>query len=174
MSREEMLGGERVSCPSIVSRSQWGAQRSQCGTNLKTQRPNVIIHHTAGGSCNSLTTCSRVLKGIQSYHRNTLGWCDIGYNFLIGEDGRVYEGRGWSKMGAHAKNWNSLSLGISFMDKAPRAAALSAARSLIQCAVKRNVLRTSYTLKGHRNVRPTACPGNALYNIISRWPQFRA
>ena len=27
------------------------------------------------------------------------GWWDIGYNFLIGEDGRIYEGRGFHIQG---------------------------------------------------------------------------
>lgn len=38
------------------------------------------------------------------------------YSFLIGEDGLVYEGRGWNTVGAHSgPTWNPLSLGISFM-----------------------------------------------------------
>lgn len=40
------------------------------------------------------------------------GWSDIGYNFLVGEDGNVYEGRGWDKQGAHSKPFNSKSIGI--------------------------------------------------------------
>ncbi len=28
-------------------------------------------------------------------------YCDIGYNFLIGGDGNVYEGRGWDRQGSH-------------------------------------------------------------------------
>lgn len=39
------------------------------------------------------------------------GWSDIGYNFVVGEDGLVYEGRGWSTVGAHAPNFNSNSIG---------------------------------------------------------------
>lgn len=37
-------------------------------------------------------------------------------SFLIGEDGLVYEGRGWNIKGAHAgPTWNPISIGISFM-----------------------------------------------------------
>lgn len=37
-------------------------------------------------------------------------------SFLIGEDGLVYEGRGWNFTGAHADHvWNTMSIGISFM-----------------------------------------------------------
>ena len=43
---------------------------------------------------------------------NHNNWSDIGYNFLVGEDGNVYEGRGWSKRGAHAPTYNAESIGI--------------------------------------------------------------
>jgi hypothetical protein len=36
-----------------------------------------------------------------------LDWGDIGYNFLVGEDGNVYEGRGWTQVGAQTLNYNS-------------------------------------------------------------------
>ncbi|KAM9113727.1 peptidoglycan-recognition protein SC2-like [Pangshura tecta] len=162
-----------LGCPTIVSRSQWGAWSPKSRASLKTPVPYVIIHHTAGNRCTSLLSCTEQVKGIQNYHVNKRGWSDIGYNFLIGEDGRVYEGRGWSTVGAHAKNWNSKSLGLSFLgtftNGVPSTAALNAARSLIRCAVSRGFLSPTYTLKGHRNVSPTSCPGNALYGVISRF-----
>ena len=40
---------------------------------------------------------------------------DIAYSFLVGEDGRIYEGRGWNKVGAHSYRYNSRSYGISFI-----------------------------------------------------------
>lgn len=43
---------------------------------------------------------------------NEKNWGDIGYNFVVGEDGNIYEGRGWSKHGAHSVSYNSKSIGI--------------------------------------------------------------
>lgn len=43
---------------------------------------------------------------------DTKHWNDIGYNFLIGEDGNVYEGRGWDVKGAHSRPYNGKSIGI--------------------------------------------------------------
>lgn len=48
----------------------------------------------------------------QDYQMNSKGWNDIGYNFLVGEDGNIYEGRGWGKKGAHSKSFNGKSIGI--------------------------------------------------------------
>ena len=40
-------------------------------------------------------------------------WPDIGYSFIIGEDGNIYEGRGWNTIGAHTYNHNYDGLGMS-------------------------------------------------------------
>jgi len=67
------------------------------------------------------------------------GWWDIGYNFLVGEDGNVYEGRGWNNMGAHVRGHNRNSIGIAiignFGSRKPNYAALYAATQLIRCGV---------------------------------------
>jgi N-acetylmuramoyl-L-alanine amidase len=67
------------------------------------------------------------------------GWDDIGYNFLIGEDGRAYEGRGWDTHGAHTGSWNGVSHGISvigdFTLRNPNSAAINAINNLIACGV---------------------------------------
>lgn len=72
---------------------------------------------------------------------NELEWADIGYNFLVGGDGRIYEGRGWKRVGAHTQNYNSKSIAISFMgnfDKElPNTAMLTAAKNLIDCGVQK-------------------------------------
>ncbi|XP_030074941.1 peptidoglycan recognition protein 1 [Microcaecilia unicolor] len=164
-------------CPPIISRAKWGARSTRCNQSLGRNLPYVFIHHTAGSSCNSLSTCCAQLKGIQNYHIGKK-WCDIAYNFLISADGSVYEGRGWSSVGTHTSGYNSKSIAISFigdfMKYAPTNAALYAAKSLISCAVSRGFVSSAHTLKGHRNVNPTSCPGDLLYNAIKTWPSFRA
>ncbi|XP_065277171.1 peptidoglycan-recognition protein SC2-like [Emys orbicularis] len=106
---------QTAGCPTIISRSQWGAQPPTSTVPLSTPVPYVIIYHTAGSSCTSQASCSQVVRGIQNYHMDSNGWTDIAYNFLIGEDGNVYEGRGWSTVGAHASGWNDRSLGLAFL-----------------------------------------------------------
>ncbi|XP_018419659.1 PREDICTED: peptidoglycan recognition protein 1-like [Nanorana parkeri] len=164
-------------CPTIISRSQWGGKTPTC-KKLSTPVANVIIHHTDGAYCNSKATCSTQCKNIQHYHMKTRDFCDIGYNFLIGEDGNVYEGSGWSTKGSHTKSYNDIAIGISFIGKftsrEPNTAALNAAKKLIACGVARNFIRSNYVLRGHRNVGKTECPGNSLYKVIQGWPGFKA
>ena len=71
--------------------------------------------------------------------RSASGWDDIGYNFLVGEDGRVYEGRGWTYRGAHAREHNDYSHGIAimgdFMESLPLQQAFNALNNIIACGV---------------------------------------
>ena len=49
---------------------------------------------------------------------------------------------------------------------------LNVTRELIANAIDSGYLSPDYTLHGHRQVRDTACPGDALFNEIKTWPHF--
>ena len=78
------------------------------------------------------------MRSIGMFRR--LGWADIGYNWLVGEDGRVYEGRGWQRQGAHTAGYNSVAHAVSvmgnFMSSKPNNAALTAVRNILACGVE--------------------------------------
>lgn len=50
---------------------------------------------------------------------------------------------------------------------------LQAAQDLIAYAVEQGHLAQNYTVYGHRQVRDTDCPGEALFNEIQTWPHFQ-
>lgn len=54
------------------------------------------------------------VKEIRSWHKRK-GWSDIGYHYVIRRDGRVEKGRPDSRAGAHVRNHNRDSLGISLV-----------------------------------------------------------
>lgn len=165
-------------CPgiTIISRDSWGARRPTSVSTLSTPVKDFFIHHTESGTCSAFLSCVSAVKAIQNYHMDSKGWSDIGYSFLVGGDGRIYEGRGWNTVGAHTLNYNSISLAASFigsfMSSTPTASALTAVKSLIQCGINNGKISTNYALFGHRDVGSTDCPGTALYNIIKTWPRF--
>ncbi|KAL4666498.1 hypothetical protein H8959_005187 [Pygathrix nigripes] len=164
-------------CSPIVPRNEWRALESECTQRLSLPLRYVVVSHTAGSSCNTPASCQQQTQNVQSYHVKTQGWCDVGYNFMIGEDGLVYEGRGWNFMGAHADHfWNPMSIGISFMgnymDRVPPPRALRAAQGLLACGVAQGALKSNYVVKGHRDVQRTLSPGDQLYNLIQNWPHY--
>ncbi|XP_041367447.1 peptidoglycan recognition protein 1-like [Gigantopelta aegis] len=163
-------------CPRIISRSEWGARSPKSTHRFHGPAKYAFIHHGESGSCHTQTECSKIVRAYQNYHMDNRGWNDIGYSFLIGEDGNVYEGRGWTHVGSHTQHYNSVGFGFcmvgNFMNRVPNAAALAAVKSIIACGVQHGHLSTGYILKGHRDVGTTDCPGNSLYHLIRSWPHY--
>ncbi|KAM7246670.1 hypothetical protein CapIbe_002968 [Capra ibex] len=177
-------------CPLIVQRSAWDAREAHC-PEMNQPAQYVIIIHTAGRTCNRSDECRVLVQDIQSSFMDRLDSCDIGYksdidtmetkavlkSFLVGQDGIIYEGVGWSVQGSHTPSYNDIALGLAFMGtfsgSPPNAAALEAAENLIQCSVIKGHLVSDYLLVGHSDVTNVLSPGRALYNVIKTWPHFR-
>ncbi|KAK3590387.1 hypothetical protein CHS0354_028496 [Potamilus streckersoni] len=164
-------------CPHIVTRSEWGARAPTTTPGHLPATPKyAFIHHGASAPCHTKAQCIATVKSYQTHHIDSNHWSDIGYSFIIGEDGNVYEGRGWDEIGAHTLNYNSVGLGFcmigNFMDRVPNDAALNAVKQLIACGVANNKLSSTYILHGHRDVGQTECPGNKLYDLIQSWPHY--
>ncbi|XP_053597824.1 peptidoglycan recognition protein 1-like [Microplitis demolitor] len=165
-------------CPRIMSRQEWNA-RNVSGHELLWTRPTpyIVIHH--GGIlhyCYDIKECSLIVKSYQDLHIDTNKWIDIGYNFVIGEDGNIYEARGWDYIGAHAPGFNTQSIGISiigdFSHFQPNKNALKALDNLIACGVLLNKISPNYQVIGHRQSRVTACPGEVFYSYVKSMPRW--
>lgn len=121
-------------------------------------------------------SCTYRVRMIQTFHIESRGWDDIGYNFLVGGDGNVYVGRGWDIQGAHTKGYNVNSICIAFIGTfnkiEPPKAQLYAAQKMIEEGVKLNKLTSDYSLYGHRQLIPSESPGLALYDIIKKWDHW--
>jgi stage II sporulation protein D len=111
--------------PTIVTRAQWGVDtrwQSSCSSPVRSSvLKGITLHHTAGANGYTKSAAPGIVRGIHVYHTKSLGWCDVGYNFLVDTYGTIYEGRrgGIAKQvrGAHAGNWdaNLYTSGISMM-----------------------------------------------------------
>ncbi|XP_065309104.2 peptidoglycan-recognition protein SC2-like [Dermacentor albipictus] len=169
-----------LQCPgvTIVSRNGWGARPPRVEVAMKNPRAeHVFIHHTAGPQCKHRTSCTRLVRSYQKHHMDTNRWPDISYNFLVGGDGLIYEGRGFGREGAHTLGYNRVGIAISFVGDFNRAKPsqkmLLAAKKLISCGVKEGMIQEGYSLHGHRDANCSSCPGNVLYAIIKKWANFK-
>ncbi|QCU78193.1 hypothetical protein E7744_08405 [Citricoccus sp. SGAir0253] len=118
--------------PAIVTRAQWGADESivrDFGTP-STDLKALYIHHTAGSNSYTPSGAYAQIRGIFTYHAKTLGWGDIGYQFLVDKYGTIYQGRRGSidapVMGAQAGGFNTDTIGVSAMGNYQEAAAPAA------------------------------------------------
>ncbi|XP_077536154.1 peptidoglycan recognition protein 3-like [Haemaphysalis longicornis] len=168
----------KVPCIPIVSRSEWRARpwRQRRFMRPSRQAQHVFIHHTAGRNCYNASTCEDRMRSYQDYHMDKNTWWDIGYNFVVGGDGRVYQGCGFGVEGAHTLGHNRDGLGIAltgdFRNVTPSPKMLSAARRLIECGVREGHIKPDYQLHGHKDAMCTECPGTMLYEIIKKWPHY--
>ncbi len=155
----------------LVKRSQWTrvAPRSDARAIGKVTR--LTVHHTSEHGGLVGIPDIEVVKRIENYHRNGRKWCAIGYHYLIGKDGRVYEGRPANLQGAHVLSENENNIGISmigdFNEKLPNAQQMSALQSFLDDTRKRYGVPKS-RIYGHRDLNRSKCPGDVLYNWLKR------
>ena len=143
----------------MIPRSGWGADESLRfdSTGKEIWPPafypvqKLIVHHT--DTQNNDPDPAATIRSIYYYHAVTLGWGDIGYNFLIDESGRIYEGRhsqnswdptlypvgptgadanGNGVTGAHAQGFNSGTVGVALLGTLTNQDATPAARSALE------------------------------------------
>jgi len=136
--------------PPVVTRAQWGADESlrKATPPLFAPVTKLIVHHTV--TTNLDPDPAATVRAIYSFHTQVRGWDDIGYNFLVDAQGRVYEGRrardyepgevptgedlqGQGVVGAHAEGANTGSAGVAllgdFTSSMPTAAAMASLES---------------------------------------------
>jgi hypothetical protein len=164
--------GTPIGSITIYSRADWGARAPRCASGSQTPT-RATIHHTVTPTNDSMSPQAR-LRQIQAFHMNTRGWCDIGYNYLMSRDGRVWRARGAQTVGAHVANANTGNVGISVMgtytSTAPTETQMcSAAKLLRRLNMDFSGIALNRTdVKGHRQFGGTVCPGDALYSRIDK------
>ncbi len=185
--------------PAILMRSEWGVDRtyeSECSAPVTApSAKGVVLHHTAGANGYTPEEAPGIVRGIHLYHTRSLGWCDIGYNFLVDAYGVIYAGRRGGQdnqvRGAHAGNWeaNLYTTGISMMGNYETA---PLTEPMKESVLDLTAWRLSYfglpaigktvidgveidIISGHRDIytsgiRPataTACPGKYGYEWLN-------
>jgi hypothetical protein len=120
----------KVAEPPIVTRKEWGADESIRKNNQKyAPITKLFVHHTV---TEADSDPAATVRAIYAYHVQGNGWDDIGYNFLVDAQGKVYEGR-WARdyaagekptgedldengvVGAHVLNHNVGAAGVAML-----------------------------------------------------------
>jgi len=167
----------------VVPRTEWAARAHGCVAE-ESGKELATIHHTAesAGGDDFVT----MLQGIQRFHIDDNGWCDLGYHFVVTMDGRVWEGRPIEYRGAHVAGANASNIGVSYagcfdddpycdgkLPREPTEAAILAGALLVErLADEYGFAIRPDTVLGHRDHgSSTVCPGEYLH---ARLDSFRA
>ncbi|GGV81889.1 hypothetical protein GCM10010499_46910 [Streptomyces thermoviolaceus subsp. apingens] len=183
--------------PGIVTRRGWGADESlrESGFGYTKRIEAVFVHHTATGNAYTCAQAPSVVRSIYRYHAKSMGWRDIGYNFLIDPCGTIYEGRAGGVarpvLGAHTLGFNSDTVGVAvigtYTTARPSSAAVDAVARLAAWKLglygadpRGHTYLTSgggnlhqkgkkvrlHVISGHRDGFATECPGGRLYGEL--------
>lgn len=150
--------------PPVVSREKWGAAAPG---SYKAHTPKRIVLHHAWRPNISQYKGASTIKGIQRYHQVDNGWADIGYHFLIGPDGVIYQGRPETVVGAHCPpnvNWVGICMIGDFdpnMDKLPQVTRESLMDLMVWLSSYYKI--SPNELFGHRDFSTKTCPGEDIY-----------
>lgn len=173
--------------PEMIDQSVWREGLSDPDyERIPNEVYNVIIHHSAGS--NTDTNYIQVVRSIYIYHTEVRNWSDIGYNYLIAQNGEIFKGRDPGSLeqdnvlGAHFCASNTGTLGVcvlgNYMEIAPPIYALESLIDLITWKLGKDSLDPLGTyphplnphlhvIAGHRDGCATDCPGDSLYILFT-------
>jgi N-acetyl-anhydromuramyl-L-alanine amidase AmpD len=117
---------------------------------------HLIIHHSA-------VAPTAGPQRIADYHVSKLDWPGIGYHYVVGDDGTLYQTNALETVSYHAVDANPTGVGIcflgSFMKQVPPQAQLRAGAHLVAWLMQELGLSLG-AVKGHQEVVDTRCPGD--------------
>jgi uncharacterized protein with LGFP repeats len=192
-------GEQPVPRPALLGRRDWDADESwrTSAPRYNKRLKQVHVHHTVTGNDYGRDEVAGLIRGMYRYHTQSLGWSDLGYNFLVDRFGRTWVGRaggpGRKVRGAHTLGFNNTSTGVSVIGNfeggpAPRAVITAIVR-VAAWKLDRNGMTPSGRMRvtsqgsdlypagarprlpvidGHRDTNQTACPGRYLYEQLPR------
>ncbi len=162
----------------VVARGDWGADPTTC-TTTEDDWYRMAIHHTAG-SQTSGGTVQGAVRALQAYAFSTGEYCDIPYQFLVGYDGSLWEGRPYDYYsGATGGGNNDGNAAVCFLGcyhptDCPTShpvtdAMMEQGQLLVQTlSALHSIPSNEDSIRGHRDWpdNSTACPGDWLYDRL--------
>lgn len=146
----------------------------------------LVVHHTASNNATDKRSGWERMQALYAYHANNRSWGDVGYNYVIDQNGQIYEGRagGDYVVGGHAYCNNIGTMGIALMgnfenEQPTTDQTKSLQWLLIELGEKYGINHsrsvqyhgeTRASIIGHRDVTQTQCPGKTLYSGL---PQIK-
>jgi LysM repeat protein len=162
----EARAGDNGGGYTLVRRSAWTKEPVDDNIRPMNGVSRITIHHTGEHPGMEGLPETEVLRRIERYHRDEKGWAAIGYHYIVGKTGTVYEGRPCIYQGAHVLTANEHNLGISvigdFQNVRPNPAQLAAVDDFLTDQRERFSVPMS-RIYGHRELHESICPGNALF-----------
>ncbi|MDA1293013.1 MAG: N-acetylmuramoyl-L-alanine amidase [bacterium] len=144
----------------------------------------LVVHHTAQKVIGDARPAVERMRALYDYHANSRGWGDIGYHYIVDEQGGIYEGRNGGKnvVGGHVYCGNVGTVGVALMgnfeEEQPTQQQIQSLQWLLghlgdmyDINLNRNVSyhgKNVRTILRHKDLISTECPGFYMSNAIAQ------
>jgi peptidoglycan recognition protein SD len=150
----------------IISRETWKAKPASLpSVSMRLPATHVFIHHTATPVTDNPVVDMRAIEsvGLERFGQFSYSYC------IHPRDGEILEGCG-TRRGAHTKDRNSISFGLSWIgnyeERAPKVQQIESTRWLIADQIEKGHLKAKPEILPHNAVYSTACPGRNIMKIL--------
>ena len=146
----------------------------------------IVVHHTAIANAGDIRSSGEKMQDLYAMHANGRGWGDIGYHYVISDDGKIFEGKagGDYVVGGHVYCGNIGTVGIALMGnfelELPTQTQMRSLQWLTARLQKTYNINPKGTVRfhgkdrtpvvGHKDLLPTDCPG---YYVAETLDQIR-
>ncbi|THD22848.1 hypothetical protein D915_006630 [Fasciola hepatica] len=154
--------------PSCTRRSSF----KPFGTDITIKK--IVVHDLQGTKFRCFTphVCTHYLRQV-ALEQMKESMSGIGFNYMIGNDGTVFEGRGMNYEGRHTHGHNLNSYGIAFIGWYPvnpmPIAPLKSFWYLVKYLQYYGKVSKDFVVYTHQDLQPSECPGTALQVLINSW-----
>jgi len=158
----------------FTPRVSWGA-RYGIGHPVPASQTGVVFHHDPMRHTTVDTTVSHemdIMRIIEEHAATKITMANprISYHWAVSATGRVYEGLGWGRVGAHAANANTANLGVFLMlnGNAHFGTPMlwKSVSEIVREGIAAGHLISKPRLFVHRDLVNTTCPGDTLTRHI--------
>ena len=140
------------------------------GSSIK----GIIVHHTATNS--RTTSVEAINKGHKArrFYLSARG-SYVGYHYVIDSTGKITQTRDDDEEGCHTRGYNKNYIGIGLFGNFDEERLTQAQKDSLSGLIEK--LRGRYgisyaNIKGHSDIKPTACPGNYLYSWLKEFKKI--
>lgn len=158
----------------VRARSTWTAHPNVAleYVDWKGERRPVRVHHTASAGPTTRWTVAQEKAHLRALEANAIAsgeYRAIPYSYIVFPSGRVYEGRGFEKLGGHTRDHNE-DIGVAFAGNYETQRLSKAAKQgfidLRENLAKRGARASRNRL--HRETYNTLCPGRHVVSEFKK------
>lgn len=156
--------------PPIVAVADWGGTPADPAKARRHAITHITLHHQ-GEPFKPGTDPRQYLRNLQTWSRNSKGWLDIPYHYIIDLEGRTYAGRDIAYAGDTNTEYDPSGHALvevvgNFEEVEPNQAQLDAVVEVMAMLAQRYGVPVENIASHRDHSDKTVCPGANLYRYV--------